>query len=332
LKGPISNLCKRLAAWLATSPRGNSVDARNVDSHDIGAHNADAHAVDDRSDDGTSERVRSLGLENLVLLRREIFDHPTLTARQVALDRGIRAARGEWILLTDADALVRPDWAARMLRDPQADAVAGPVVFAPHPEGGRLSVALLQTVDSAFYTGVCSLLNAFGFASGFVFGNCAFRRSAYLKTGGFESIGFALTEDLAFARALRNADCRVAFTAYPGITVRACRTWSDLVKRARRISAGGVSVLSIVLGIWMLAWIGLGVGGLLDPNRFLIPFVVRHLLGAIFTATWLARGGRLPLIPLALLYEPTAILVGLAVLWNGRSTQKVEWGGVDYTP
>lgn len=286
--------------------------------------------VDDRSNDGTSELARSLELKNLVLLRQETFSHPSQTARQVALDRGIRAAGAEWILLTDADALARPDWAVRMLAHPEADAVAGPVAFSTHPDGGRVMVALLQTIDSAFYTGVCALLNACGFPSGLVFGNCAFKRSAYLGTGGFEPMGFALTEDLAFARALRKSARRLDFTAYPGISVRACRTWSSLLQRAQRTSAGGVSALSVTIGAWMLAWIVLAAGSLVRPSSLVLPFLVRHLLGAAFTSWWLARGGRLRLAPLSLLYEPTAILVGMAVLWTGRARRKLDWGGVRY--
>jgi cellulose synthase/poly-beta-1,6-N-acetylglucosamine synthase-like glycosyltransferase len=286
--------------------------------------------VDDRSRDDTSEVARALDLENFTLLRLESFDHPALTARQVALDRAIQTADGEWIFLTDADAVVRHDWLARMLEYKHADAIAGPVVFLPHPEGGSRWIARLQTVDSAFYTGFCAVLNACGVTSGFVFGNCAFRRECYLKTGGFESIGFALTEDLAFARALRNTGYRLAFTAYPGVSVRACRSWSALLRRAQRIGSGGVSMLALAISVWMLGWLGLGLGALVHPAGFALLFLIRHLLGAFFTAWWLARGGRFRLLPLALIYEPCAILIGLAVLGHGRSSRTVEWGDLNY--
>jgi hypothetical protein len=98
------------------------------------------------------------------------------------------------------------------------------------------------------------------------------------------------------------------------------------------LQARHAAALSLLLGVWMLLWIGLGLGALIAPGWFAVPFLMRHLLGTGFVAWWLARGGRFQLLPLALLYEPAAILIGLAVLWSGRSTRKVEWGGVDYTP
>ena len=289
--------------------------------------------VDDRSTDGTAQAALDLKLKNFSLIRIDRFNHPKLTARQVALDTAFQAARGEIIFLTDADAIVPPDWVASMcarLKLANADAVAGPVEFLPRADGRNRSIALLQTVDSAFYTGVCAVLNRLGFASGFVFGNCAFRRECYAKTGGFESIGFALTEDLAFARALRAAGGRIAFAAQPAVAVRACGSWPELLRRAQRISAGGFSALSFSLGVWMAAWVIFGVGVVALPVLYAVPFLVRYFLGAGFVAWWLWRGGRARLLPLGLVYEPVAILVGLCVMVSGRKEKKVAWGGLNY--
>ena len=298
-----------------------------------GAPDFEIILVDDRSTDDTAQVAQDLKLENFSLIRIEQFNHPKLTARQVALDTAFRAARGEIIFLTDADAVVPVDWAAKMcarLEATKADAVAGPVEFLPRTDGKNRSIALLQTVDSAFYTGVCALLNRLGFASGFVFGNCAFRKDCYAKTGGFETIGFALTEDLAFARALRGAGCRLAFVAQPAVAVRACGSWGELIRRAQRISAGGFSALSLSLGIWMALWVIFGVGVGAMPVMYALPFLTRYILGAGFVARWLWRGGRARLLPLSLVYEPAAIIVGLGVMLHGRKQRKVEWGGLNY--
>ncbi len=304
-----------------------------ADQREIGG--SEIILVDDRSTDDTGAVAAALGLENLRIIRLDHHDHPALTARQVALDVAFKSARGEFIFLTDADGVAPPDWVRRQLEvfsNKSVDAVAGRVDFLPNTEGTNRWIARLQTVDGAFYTGICALLNACGLTSGFVFGNCAFRRECYQRTGGFDAIGFALTEDLAFARALRAAGCRLGFSAQPAIAVMACGSWSELIRRAQRVGAGGFSALSLLLGIWMLLWIGLGFSALIAPGWFAVPFIIRHLLGAGFVAWWLARGGRFQLLPLALLYEPAAIVVGIAVLWSGRSKRKVEWGGVDYTP
>lgn len=287
--------------------------------------------VDDRSTDGTGELALSLKLPNLRLIRIDHFDHPSLTARQVALDTGIRAAKGGLVFLTDADGLVPPDWVGTMSRHLEdADAVAGRVDCVPRPDGSSLLIASLQTVDAAFYSGVCSLLNAFGFPSGLIFNNCAFRREWYEKVGGFKAIGFALTEDLSFARALHRHGARLAFQVHPAVAVRACGSAGEFIRRAHRIGSGGVSVLSITLGLWMLLWLGLLLATPFSPLLLGLAFLARHLTGAAFVAVWLIRSRRADLLPFALIYEPAAILTGLAVLWDARKTTKVGWGGIDY--
>lgn len=289
--------------------------------------------VDDRSSDGSGKLVRSLGLPNLQLIRIDHFDHPTLTARQVALDTGIRAAKGELVFLTDADGLVHSDWISTMSqRLASADAVAGRVDCAPKPDHSNLLIASLQTVDAAFYSGACSVLNACGFPSGMIFNNCAFRREWYEKVGGFEAIGFALTEDLSFARALHRHGARLAFQVHPAVSVRACGSAGEFIRRAHRIGSGGMSVLSVALGLWMLVWLGLLLATPFSPLLFGTAFLIRHFSGAAFVAFWLMRSRRLDLLPFALIYEPAAILIGLAVIWDARRQRKVEWGGVNYTP
>jgi len=198
------------------------------------------------------------------------------------------------------------------------------------PDQSNRLIAALQSVDAAFYSGVCTLLNACGFASGIIFNNCAFRREWYEKVGGFEAIGFALTEDLSFARALHQKGARLVFQVRPAVAVRACGSAGEFIRRAHRIGSGGTSALSVALGLWMLAWLGLLLAMPFGPEQFVLAFLLRHLAGAAFVAFWLIRSGRADLLPLALLYEPVAIFTGLAVMWDARTQRKVEWGGVDY--
>src|SRR5690606_21223777 len=113
-----------------------------------------------------------------------------------ALVRGFEAARGEVVLVMDADGHAAPDWARAMadpISDRSADAVAGPVWF----RAGKGWLGVWQTVDVSYYLLVCKVLNRFGFAAGVLFGNFAFRKEWFERVGGFSRIGFTLTEDLA---------------------------------------------------------------------------------------------------------------------------------------
>jgi glucosyl-dolichyl phosphate glucuronosyltransferase len=85
--------------------------------------------IDNASTDGTAQRVRDrrppTDVAALVVL-----EEPT-PGKSYALNRAIKAARGEFLLFTDDDALVDPHWLTRMLasfEEHQADCIGGKVV------------------------------------------------------------------------------------------------------------------------------------------------------------------------------------------------------------
>lgn len=285
--------------------------------------------VDDRSTDGTSEAALAAGVPALRVLRVEKPSDSGLTTRQDALALGIRAARGEVVVTTDADGIASPDWISAMsapILSGRADAVAGPVLF--RADRGWLGV--WQTIDVAYYLLLNSLLNAFGFASGVLFGNFAFRRELFDAVGGYERIGFTLTEDLAFGRALKAHGSRIRYSSKGAVEVAACDNWPTLVERAKRVSSGGFSALSLTTGIWMACLAVLAVLALVFGGIFHWLLIARYLAGAAFSAASVARVGRFSHLPAALLYEPLAIVVGLRVMARLARNSRVEWGGKSY--
>jgi cellulose synthase/poly-beta-1,6-N-acetylglucosamine synthase-like glycosyltransferase len=285
--------------------------------------------VDDRSTDGTADIASSSGLENLRIITIDNYEPGSLTARQIALQRGFEAVRGEFLFLTDADASVSDDWIREgvdALNTSEADAVAAPVSFTPR--GGFR--ADLQTVDSLYYMQVCSLLNGLGRRAGFLFGDLAVRRNAVERVGGLSGRRFSLTEDLAFARSLKRIGARILFRSRPGVEVAACRSWGELVERANRTSRGGFSSLALVLGVWMGILLGLAVGSAVLPSLLGPWLLLRYGLGVAVTALAVARAGTWRLLPYALLYEVSAIIIGLVVFARGLGKPDVHWGDVVY--
>ena len=58
--------------------------------------------------------------------------------------------------------------------------------------------------------------------------------------------------------------------------------------------------------------------------------LVRWLLGAALAGLAVVRVGEPRLLPLALVYEPVALVVGLAVAARRARATEVEWGGIRY--
>jgi cellulose synthase/poly-beta-1,6-N-acetylglucosamine synthase-like glycosyltransferase len=285
--------------------------------------------VDDRSTDGTTEAALAAGVPNLRAIRIERPAGGALTTRQHALATGIEAARGKYVLTMDADGHAAPDWATAMTASVvagTADAVVGPVFF--RADTGWLGA--WQTVDVAYYQLVCKVLNALGFPGGALFGNFCFRREWFARVGGFAGIGMTLTEDLALARALHAAGAKTSYIGRGAVEVEACASWSVLIERAKRVSSGGTSALSIALGGWMLALVALLVSGLVLGGWFAAAFALRYVAGVLFSAVALIRVRRPDLLAFALLYEPLAIIIGLIVMVRIGRSRRVEWGGVGY--
>jgi cellulose synthase/poly-beta-1,6-N-acetylglucosamine synthase-like glycosyltransferase len=285
--------------------------------------------VDDRSTDGTSKLAVGAAPDQLRVIRIERPSTSGLTTRQDALAAGFGAARGEIVLTMDADGIAGEDWVAAMtapILAGRADAVAGPVSF--HARSGMMGA--WQTVDVADYLATNQMLVALGFRGGVLFGNFAFRREWFNNVGGFEKIGLSLTEDLALARELQKHGARLVYSGRGMVTVAACDSWSVLIERAKRVSAGGVSALSIWLGIRMALLVALAAGALIFGGLLTALFWLRYAAGVLFVGWALVRVGKARLAPLALLYEPLAIAIGLAVMWRLMRSSEVEWGGKKY--
>jgi cellulose synthase/poly-beta-1,6-N-acetylglucosamine synthase-like glycosyltransferase len=285
--------------------------------------------VDDRSTDGTSEAAVAAVGDRVRIIRIENPSASGLTTRQDALAEGFRAAVGDIVLTMDADGVAVADWVtslAQPILEGHADAVAGPVTF--RAEAGLLGA--WQTVDVSDYLATNLMLVALGYPGGVLFGNFAFRREWFDRVGGFARIGMTLTEDLAFARALQEAGARLSYAGGGAVEVAACESWSVLIERAKRVSAGGVSALSIWLGIRMALLVLLAVAAALIGGVASVLFWARYVLGVAFVGWALLRVGKVRLLPLALFYEPLAIIIGLIVMWRLARSAEVEWGGRKY--
>jgi cellulose synthase/poly-beta-1,6-N-acetylglucosamine synthase-like glycosyltransferase len=285
--------------------------------------------VDDRSSDLTGHVARRLGLENLTILRIDKHNRQRMTARQAALDKGIRRARGKIIFITDADALVHQDWIptfSRIMENQDIQAAAGFIYF----RSSRKWLRNLQNMDSAVYFWISRLLNSLGLSSGVFFGNFVLRKSIYVRMGGFEKIGFALTEDLRFSQFLHKNGYKICYWSESLVSVAACPSLKALIKRTFRISAGRPSAFSLIIWLWILLLPLLFVLALWPGGVFLQLFVIRYILGVGLVSCAAVSLGAYNLLPLSLIYEWMTGVFGFWIQAKRLLRHKVEWGGVVY--
>ena len=215
--------------------------------------------VDNGSRDGSIDYLRR---EHPQVRRLEMGAN---TGFAYAVNRGVEAARGEWIALINTDVVLSADWIARMLdaatRPPDADAVAA--VACKMLSLHRPSL-VYDAGDILRRDGVCEQRGRFMRDDGRfdqpgeVFGACAgaalLRRRAVLELGGFDERFFAYLEDADLALRLRLAGwrCRyepvVALHAGEGSSGQLAGGHHPLVAR---------NTLLLVAKAWPVRWLGL---------------------------------------------------------------------------
>ncbi len=167
--------------------------------------------VEDRSTDATAAVLAALAARHpaLRVLRIETLP-PGWLGKTHALATGATAARGDWILFTDADVHFAPDALRRAMGYALAEnldhLVAAPELVLEH-YGERVLIATFRTCfnqavrpwrardpDSPSALG----LGAFNLV----------RRSAYERAGGHAAVRLAVDEDMRLGRALKRAGAR----------------------------------------------------------------------------------------------------------------------------
>ena len=191
--------------------------------------------VDDGSTDGTPEKVESLGIPNVRVLRQKNSGKPE------ALNAGIRAAKHEIIIMIDGDTVFEPD-TVRLLAQPFADptvgAVAGNVKIANRDELiGRMQhieYVVGFNIDRRVQDVTGSIITVPG-AGG------SFRRKALLQVGGMSTD--TLAEDTDLTIALGRAGWRVVFEERARAWTEAPATMAQLWKQRYRWSYGTMQAM-----------------------------------------------------------------------------------------
>lgn len=164
--------------------------------------------VDDESSDATADVARASGARVLAAPPRP----PGWAGKPWAIQCGVAAAAGEWIVTLDADTRADPNLPAAVVARAESDAL-DLLTVAGRLRNGSSPARWLQTAM------IATLVYRFG-APGtparstrvLANGQCmTFRRTDFLERGGFRSVASSPVEDVALARHTARAGRRVAF-------------------------------------------------------------------------------------------------------------------------
>jgi cellulose synthase/poly-beta-1,6-N-acetylglucosamine synthase-like glycosyltransferase len=298
--------------------------------------------VDDYSEDDTAAKVAAFKAPNLHLVRLADCDpDPGIRAfKKKAIETGINRAKGELIVVTDADCIVQPDWLrliASLYERKKAILIAAPVEF--HLENNAITrfqsldlLGMMAITGAGIHTRTMRMCNG---------ANLAYSRKAFLEAGGFSGLdGIASGDDMLLAQkmALTHAD-RIFYLKNKAAAVftEAKPDWKSFFNQRLRWASKSahyiewrvtaalgivyVFCMNILFSLVMSVWYPL-----LIPV-FLIPLALKAIIDYYFLkniSSWFNRGELLyRFLPSFFLHCWYIICVGTASM----VVKKYEWKG-----
>lgn len=220
--------------------------------------------VDDKSTDRTPQILQAWKqrMPNLEVIRtgEEILH---MRGKVNALTQGLDVATGEFIMITDADSHVRPNWVKEYLKYYREDT------------GMVASITLLdtkyffdglQSIDWAYTLGLASASVNVNIPLSVIGNNISVRRAAYEDVGGYRKIPFSVTEDYALFQAIwhkkheitHDLKWKVYFPLHEDLTVMSqpCPDFRTWWRQKHRWVKGGQSLKFIGYVILISATLG----------------------------------------------------------------------------
>lgn len=225
--------------------------------------------VNDRSSDRTPQILAEFARRDerihVITLTQRL---PGMSGKASALCQGMPHARGEIILLTDADCIAPPHWASAMAAQFVAEVglVGGFTLLSSTPALRAFVPAMhrdhlfakIQTLDWMYLLAVGAGAAGLGKPVSILGNNFGFRRVTYEQSGGYEQLGFSIIEDFALMRKIvRETKWRVRFPLSSAVTLFSFppQTWREFIEQRKRWAAGGKEVGAFAQALMLLAFL-----------------------------------------------------------------------------
>ncbi len=199
-------------------------------------------AINDRSDDNTKVILEELSKKNLNLRIINVTKENrknNLRGKPGALQHGFNVAKGELILMTDADCIVNPNWIETIANNFKPNSVG--MVASYTLISGNNFFHKLQCIEWIFLHTMASGSLALGYPLGCYGNNLSVKKQDYFKVGGYRNIRFSVTEDLALEQAFFNdkIDIKYLCSLESSVTTLPTYTIGEYFKQRKRWAIGG---------------------------------------------------------------------------------------------
>ena len=291
-------------------------------------------AINDRSEDTTLEILENLKNEisNLRIVNKtKSVNNQNLKGKPGAIEEGIGLARGEILMMTDADCTVNPNWideTTRQFADPDVGICGGFTSIE-----GKTWFENIQAVEWIFLHTMGSAALSLKQVLGCHGNNLSIRKKVYDEIGGYSNITFSVTEDLALLKATIDAGYKAVYPLSYGSSAKT-EPLSDLksyLKQHHRWTVGGMGLGwrgALFVMTTLAQWVGI-VAGIITGNYWAIPSIlaVRVFGDFILAQPAIFELRKLRLIPwifpavlFLMLFEPVLpmLLLKKDISWKGQ--------------
>lgn len=292
--------------------------------------------IDDGSTDNSLEVISNFQLNSRLkirILKNRYNPDGHLTSKQQAIDLGIKEAKYSLIALTDADIILDKRWLISLVGALREDIelIFGHTII----KNDESLFTLLQAFQLEFLFAFASVFSYCGITGSCMGNNLLIRKESYLSSGGFDAVGYSVTEDRAllyhFKRQKRKISATVPFI--PTATTLPHKSLSAFILQVYRWAKGGFSygknlfVLGLFFTLQNLILIFSVVNIISFPYVKFIAIINFFILWLFLILTFVKNGVRkisyyFPLYYIFLFVESLILIFYLLtnkkVLWKGR--------------
>ena len=200
--------------------------------------------INDNSTDDTYEIMsrETAGLDNFIVLDTKDCVDTKLTGKTRALNFGLSKARGDLIMMTDADCIVPVNWINETVKYYDGD--TGMICGFTKIRYGHSVFANLQSLDWVYLQAIAASGAGIGMPFSCIGNNLTFTKKGYDSTGGYQNIPYSITEDLSLMRAIDSNGYSIKYPVnhITLVTTNECKNLGELYRQKKRWFRGGVDI------------------------------------------------------------------------------------------